>query len=269
VHLNEEEMIIVDVQPNIHDYIAEHIPGAIYIPEGVLRSHRGHLPCEFVAEEAIEPVFRQAGLKKGIPIVVYTGTSVFKGWGDGLEQTMMAYSMVRFDLDTVYVLDGGLDKWKAEGKSLSQEFPTAMESDFNAVMEPDFRIDYETFKAVKDKSNVILVDARPPEVYRGKGPWRKPGHIPGAINIPWPSFMDTRNRSLLKPHEEILRIIEKIGIGRDNMVIWYCGTGREAINPFILFKWYFDYPDVKIYEGSFTEWTAYPGNPTVTGPDPR
>jgi thiosulfate/3-mercaptopyruvate sulfurtransferase len=81
--------------------------------------------------------------------------------------------------------------------------------------------------------------------------------------------MDTRNRSLLKPHEEILRIIEKIGIGRDNMVIWYCGTGREAINPFILFKWYFDYPDVKIYEGSFTEWTAYPGNPTVTGPDPR
>jgi thiosulfate/3-mercaptopyruvate sulfurtransferase len=268
-HLNGGTLTIVDVQPNIHDYIAEHIPGAIYLNEGLLRTFRKNMPAEYVPSEAIAPVFCQAGLKANAPTVVYTGTGIFKSWGDGLEQTMMAYSLARFGHENIYVLDGGLDKWKTETKPLSQEFPQIAASDFRVSLKYDYMIDYETLKAVKDHDDVILLDARPPNVYEGQGPWRKPGHIPGAINVPWASLMDGNNKRLLKPHEELLRIIEANGITPERTVICSCGTGREATNQFILFKCYFGYPKVKIYEGSFTEWTAYPENPTVTGKNPR
>lgn len=94
-------------------------------------------------------------------------------------------------------------------------------------------------------------------------------HIPGAVNLPWASLMDEGNKRLLKPDDEIQAILESKGVRPDKTIICSCGTGREATNEFLLFKWYLGYPKVKIYEGSFTEWSLYPDNPTVTGKSPR
>jgi thiosulfate/3-mercaptopyruvate sulfurtransferase len=268
-NLNKQEMTILDVQPNIHDYIEEHIPGAIYVNEGLLRTYIDAMPARYVPLETIQPVFRYAGLKLGIPAIVYTGTGAAKGWGDGLEQTMMAYSLARFGHDCVYVLDGGLDKWKKEKKPLTKKFPRAAASNFNVSIQSDFYIQYDEFKAAKDRKDVIVLDARPPEVYEGQSYWIKPGHIPGAVNVPWASLMTDANKSLLKSDEEILAILKANDVNPDKTIICMCGTGREATNEFILFKWYFNYPSVRIYEGSFTEWSAYPENPTVTGKNPR
>ena len=262
-------MAILDVQPNIHDYIEQHITGAIYLNEGLLRTYIAGMPGRYVPPETIQPVLRCAGLKPGVPAVVYTGTGAAKGWGDGLEQTMMAYSLARFGHDCVYVLDGGLDRWKGEGKALTKEFPKTVTSDFTVRVQSDFFIQYEEFKAMKDRKDVIVLDARPPDVYQGQSFWIKPGHIPGAVNVPWASLMADKNKSLLKPDEEILAIFTANNVSPDKTIICTCGTGREATNEFILFKWYFNYPSVKIYEGSFTEWTTYPENPTVTGKNPR
>jgi len=268
-NLKKQEMAILDVQPNIHDYIEEHIPGAIYLSEGLLRTYIDGMPGRYVPPETIQPVLRYAGLKAGVPAVVYTGTGAAKGWGDGLEQTMMAYSLARFGHDCIYVLDGGLDKWKSERKPLTKEFSRTVASDFTVRVQSDFCIQYEEFKAMKDRKDVIVLDARPPDVYQGQSFWIKPGHIPGAVSVPWASLMTDKNKSLLKPDEEILAIFTANNVRPDKTIICTCGTGREATNEFILFKWYFNYPSVKIYEGSFTEWTAYPENPTVTGKNPR
>jgi len=267
--LNKQEMMILDIQPNIHDYIEEHIPGAMYVNEGLLRTYIKGIPSRYVPKETIQPVLRLAGLKLGVPTVVYTGTGAAKGWGDGLEQTMMAYSLARFGHDSVYVLDGGLDKWKGEKKPLSKEFPMAQVSDFTVRVQSDFYIEYEEFKQIKDRKDVMVLDARPAAAYEGQAYWIKPGHVPGAINVPWASLMTDKNKSLLKSDEEISAILNANGVGPDKTIICTCGTGREATNEFILFKWYYNYPNVKIYEGSFTEWTAYPENPTVTGKSPR
>ncbi|HUH67362.1 MAG TPA: sulfurtransferase [Syntrophales bacterium] len=268
-NLKSREMIIMDVQPNIHDYIQEHIPGAIYLNEGLLRTYIDGMPARYVPRETIQPVFRLAGLKSGVPVVVYTGTGAAKGWGDGLEQTMMAYSLARFGHDVIYVLDGGLDKWKDEKKPLSKEFPKTARSDFSTRVVSDFYIEYEEFRAIKDRKDVLVLDARPPDVYEGQSFWIKPGHIPGAVNVPWASLMTDTNKSLLKSDDEISAILSANGVGPDKTIICMCGTGREATNEFILFKWYFNYPNVRIYEGSFTEWSSYPENPTVTGKNPR
>ncbi|MGA3207992.1 MAG: sulfurtransferase [Syntrophales bacterium] len=268
-NLKKQEITILDVQPNIHDYIEQHIPGAIYLNEGLLRTYINGMPARYVPLDTIQPILRYAGLKQGVPAVVYTGTGAAKGWGDGLEQTMMAYSLARFGHDCVYVLDGGLDKWKGEGKPLTKEFPKTVTSDFTVRVQSDFYIQYEEFKAAKDRKDVMVLDARPPDGYEGQSYWIKPGHIPGAVNVPWASLMTDANKSLLKSDEKISAILKANDVRPDKTIICTCGTGREATNEFILFKWYFNYPSVKIYEGSFTEWTAYPENPTVTGKNPR
>lgn len=268
-HLGDKGLTILDCQPDVHDYIAEHIPGAFYMSQGLLRVSEGHVPASYIPAEAMQAICRQVGLKADAPVVVYTGTGVFKGWGDGLEQTMMAYSLARFGHNSVHVLDGGLDKWKAEGKALTQEFPTLRPSDFVARAREEYPIGYQEFRAIKDRADVILLDARPAAVYEGKGPWPKPGHIPGAISLPWATLMDSANKRLLKPDAEIQAILAAAGVAPDKTIICSCGTGREATNEFILFKWYLQYPKVRIYEGSFTEWTAYPDSPTVVGKNPR
>jgi thiosulfate/3-mercaptopyruvate sulfurtransferase len=260
---------IVDVQPNIHDYILEHIPGAVYFNPALLRVPDKGVPGKYVPEQVAELLFGRIGLSDDCPVVVYTGVGGFKGWGDGLEQTMVAYSLVRFGHKKVYILDGGLKEWKKKGGKVTKEFPVVEKSGFRIELRKDFWIEYEEFKRIKDNENVVLLDARPENVYEGQGPWVKPGHIPGAINLPWKRLMADDNPALLKDEDEIESILDEKVITKDKTVICSCGTGREATNEFVMFKFLLEYPDVKIYEGSFTEWTSYPENPTVTGKNPR
>jgi thiosulfate/3-mercaptopyruvate sulfurtransferase len=260
---------ILDVQPDIHDYILEHIPGAVYLNPNLLRvSYKGK-PGGYVPEKVAELFFKRVGLSADYPVVVYTGVGGVRGWGDGLEQTMVAYSLVRFGHNRVYVLDGGLNDWKKEGRRLTKEFPVVEESDFKVRFRKDYLIEYEDFKRIKDDKGVILLDARPTNVYEGQGPWAKPGHIPGAINLPWKTLMVEGNPTLLKEEDEIRDILDGKGISPGKSIICSCGTGREATNEFIMFKFLLGYHDVRIYEGSFTEWSSYPENPTVTGKNPR
>lgn len=268
-HIEDENLMILDVQPNIHDYVKEHIPGAVYMNEGLLRvSHKGK-PGMYVPRLAFQVVARRVGIMPDKPVVVYTGKGLVKGWGDGLEQTMMSYSLARFGHDNVLVLDGGMEKWKAEDGPVEQEFPKIKDSKFKAVVREGYFIKYRDFKKMKDDTNVMVLDARPANVYEGQGPWIKPGHIPGAVNLPWKSLMDPDNPRLLKPDDEVNSILQGKGVTRDKTIICSCGTGREASNEFNLLRFYMGFPNVLIYEGSFTEWTSFPRNPTVTGPNPR
>jgi len=264
----DKGIMIMDTQPNVHDYIVEHIPGAVYLNEGHFRTHRVNQPAGFVAAGTVEPILRNAGLKPDVPVVVYTAIGAAKGWGDGLEQTMVAYSLARYGHDDVCVLDGGLDKWKVEGKPLAKEYGRSEPSNFKAIVRSEYFIDYEEFKRIKDREDVIVLDARPPEKYEGQSFWMKPGHIPGAVNLPWQDLMDEKNKALLRPEEEVMAILGKHGIDPDRTIVCSCGTGREATNEFLLFKFYLGYPRVRLHEGAFTEWVSYPDNPTVTGKSP-
>ncbi len=268
-NLGNGNFMILDVQPDIHDYITEHIPGSVYFNQKLLRIPYKGIPGKFVSENVIKQLFNRVGLKPDFPVVVYTGTGSFRGWGDGLEQTMVAYSLARFGHNKVWLLDGGLDKWKKENRALTKEFPPIEESDFPVNLREDFFVNIEQVKEMKEREDVILLDARPSEMYEGQSIWAKPGHIPGAMNLPWKSLMNSENTRLLKPGEEIKKILDAQNITKDKIIICSCGTGREATNEFILLKYFFDFPKIKNYEGSMTEWTAYPENPTVTGKNPR
>ena len=269
-HMDDADLTIIDTQPNVHDYIQEHIPGAVYLTEGVLRVSNRGFPTSYSPDACIQESFRRAGLKADLPAVVYTGKGVFSGRGDGLAQVMMAYTLAKYGHDTVYILDGGIDGWKSEGKELSQEFPSVEPSGFTINVRNDYAVGYDEFQKIKDNDDVIVLDARPKAFYEGtSGPWRTRGHIPGAISLPWRSLMDDANPALFKSNDELDTILEGHGVDRFRTVICTCGTGREATNEFVLLKWLYRYPNVRLYEGSITEWTMYPDNPVVTGPRAR
>jgi thiosulfate/3-mercaptopyruvate sulfurtransferase len=271
-HLQDSNLQILDVQPNVHDYISAHIPGAIYVNENLFRIHQ-NIPNFWMPADRVQTILRGIGIRRGVPLVMYTSYGPLSKCttyiGDGLEQTMVAYTLARYGHDRVYLLDGGLIKWQQENRPVTQQFPVVLESDFTVELQKDLFIGYEEFRATKDREGVLLLDARPTNVYEGKGPWPKAGHIPGAINLPWPSLMNDHNKTLLKPDEQIRQIVAEKGVTRDREILIYCGTGREATNEFILLKWYLGLPRVRLYEGSFTEWSAHPENPTVTGKNPR
>jgi len=264
----DDDMAIIDCQPNIHDYIQEHIPGAVYLNEEFLRASLKGMPNVFSAKEVVGATFRRVGVSMRRPVLVYTGVGQYKKWGDGLEQTNMAYGLSRYGHDRVYILDGGIDRWRKEGRKLSQIFPKLSEGDFEETVRSDYYIEYQEFKAIKDRPDVLVLDARPTAFYEGQGPWIKPGHIPGAISFPWANLM-TDNKRELKPEDEMVKMLEGAGITKDKTIITSCGTGREQTNEFLLLKFYFGFPKVKGHEGAFTEWTSYPENPTVLGKSPR
>ncbi|WP_414470160.1 sulfurtransferase [Methanobacterium sp. ACI-7] len=264
----DEKIMILDAQPDIHDYIKEHIPGACYFNEWFLRQMLGNIPGSYIPQDAIQAIFRKQGINRDIPTIVYTGRGAYFKRGDGWGQSMTAYSLARFGHNDIYLLDGGIDKWKEEEKELTKVFPTIKESKFEPILREDYYVTYEEFKAIKDNDDVVVLDARPFKYYSGPSMWIKHGHIPGAKHLQAVAFMHSDNRQLLKTEDEITSLAEECEATPDKTIICYCGTGREATNLFVVFKWFLGYEKVKIYEGSITEWTQRDDNPTVTGPNP-
>jgi thiosulfate/3-mercaptopyruvate sulfurtransferase len=272
-HLNDKNLTIIDCQPNIHEYIQDHIPGALYAHENLFRCHEGKIPTRWISVEAATLLFRTLGIDSERHVVAYSSSGPLTACttfiGDGLEQTMLAYTLARFGHHKVYVLDGGFEKWKEEKRPLTREYSTAVSSNYILNLKDEFFIEYDELKKIKDKPDTVLIDARPPAFYEGQGPWLKPGHIPGAVSLPWKTLMDDKNKKLMKTPEQLEAMVKAIGATPDKTIICSCGTGREATNEFLLFKWFLGYPKVRIYEGSFTEWLLYKDNPTVTGKSPR
>ncbi|TFF91697.1 sulfurtransferase [Candidatus Thorarchaeota archaeon] len=264
-----DEIRVIDIQPDIHDYIKAHIPGAVYFAQKLLRVPEHGRPGVYIEPEQFEALMSRIGVNNDTPVVIYTGIGLHSGIGDGLDQPMLAYTLMRFGHKEVYLLDGGFDKWVREGKLVTQEFPEIKPTKFKAKVNKGMYVDLQQVEKMKDKDDVVLLDARPGNWYKGEdSPWIRDGHIPGAVNLPWKTLMHPENAAELKPVEEIRKLAEEVGATKDKTIICSCGTGREATNEYTIFKHLLDYPDVKLYEGSFTEWTMDPDRPVATGTKP-
>ena len=153
-----KDITILDVQPNVHDYFQEHLPGAIYCNEGLFRVPKNGRPAVYVDTSVVASLFGRLGLEKDTPVMVYTGKGAFTNSGDGLAQTMVAYTLARFGMRSVHLLDGGIDEWKATGGETTQIFPYADETEYEPDVAEEYFIDYDTFTEVKDNDEVVLLE---------------------------------------------------------------------------------------------------------------
>jgi len=264
----DRELTILDCQPNVHDYVRGHIPGAVYLAEESLRLSSLGMPHVWLDEGTASSILSRVGVPRNRPVLTYSSINPQVPTGDGVPQCMMAYSLARYGHENIFVLDGGLDEWMKGGGRIETRYPAMEPSSFSARLDRSLFIEYEEFLRVKDDRGVVHIDTRSSNQYQGRSPWPKEGHIPGAINIPWSECFAQENLCLLRPKEEIGEMFSRAGVTRDKTIICHCGSGRKAAAQLIVLKFLLGFPEVRLFEGSFTEWCAHPENPTVTGPSP-
>lgn len=162
--------------------------------------------------------------------------------------------------DRAALLDGGLGAWKAAGYPLSTEPASPEPGSLTLNLRPGLITDREEVLASLGRDDVMLVDAMSGEHYRGEvAMYARPGHIPGARNLPSTLLLDGTGR--FRPQDELEMLIDG---DRGDRTITYCGGGIAAsADAFVLTR--LGFTDVAVYDASLEEWAADPANPMVTG----
>jgi len=153
--------------------------------------------------------------------------------------------------DEVFVLDGGLPKWIAENKPLSDKPTTASKGTFKSSFINSCVVDASQIL----KTKIQIIDARHPKRFSGKAPEPRvnlrSGHIPNSVNIFYKSLLDNHNQ--LKPDTELLSIFSRAGIELDKPIITSCGSGVTASIIILALK-KLDHVKTALYDGSWSEW---------------
>jgi thiosulfate/3-mercaptopyruvate sulfurtransferase len=170
------------------------------------------------------------------------------------------------------VLDGGLEKWRAEGRPVSTAAEEPKPAAFTVRLRPEVVV---ALAEVRDASwvatnqkpaTITLVDARPPAEFTGKAPGEgvpRGGHIPGASSVFWKNHLVSDANPVLRPERELRALFRGAGATDGSKVITYCRTGGQASHAYFVAK-YLGY-DVAMYDGSYIEWSNASDTPVVSG----
>ena len=250
---------ILDVRPDPHDYFSGHVPNAVHIADGTLRGPLYGVPVQYQDPETLSKLLSRAGVRNTDQVVVYSDGSNVLG------ATMVAYVLHRMGHPRVMVMDGGWTAYKAS-QNATQAYPRYTETKFKPREDKTLRVTLDEVKILKDRKTVKFIDARPEKAYRGEiTTWMRNGHIPGAFNIDWHTLMDSNNPHQFKSVDAIKAIMAEKGISSADDIVLYCGTSREASLEFMTLKYILGFPKVRLYEGSWTEYSSIAELPIETG----
>jgi thiosulfate/3-mercaptopyruvate sulfurtransferase len=267
-NINNPKIRIVEVDEDVLLYDTGHIPNAVKIDWHT--ELNDPVKRDYINEEQFEKLCSEKGISNDTTVVFYGDKNNW--WA--------AYALWVFNLfghELVKIMDGGRNKWIQEGKPLVKEVPQFPKTNYKAKKRNDNPI-----RAFKDeiiehiKKGGILIDVRSPKEYTGElihmpdypqeGALRG-GHIPTAINIPWATAVN--EDGTFKSLEELRKIYkEKFNITEDKEIITYCRIGERSAHTWFVLKYLLNYPKVKNYDGSWTEWGNSVRVPIVKGEDP-
>jgi thiosulfate/3-mercaptopyruvate sulfurtransferase len=163
----------------------------------------------------------------------------------------------------VSYLDGGLPKWNAEQRPVSTELPSIETTDLIVATDPNVLVDLDWLRTRLGRPGIAVVDGRPVEWYSGlAGDYDRPGHIRGAVNIPFFTLLSKEPPYLLKSLGELTDIFAGAGAGPTDTVVVYCGTGLWGSLLYLAAR-YLEY-NVRLYDGSFQEWSSTESLPVET-----
>ncbi len=242
------------------DYLAGHLPGAVYVDlerelarPGVPERGRHPLPdpADFAAAVA------RWGVGVGDRIVAYDDN-------DGVAAARAWWVLRRHGLD-VRVLDGGFRAWVASGRRLESSDRAAATAAIRLAPATGGVADID--EAALAPSRGVLLDVRAPRHYRGHAPGTDPvaGHIPGAINLPTVAHIGPDG--LLRSPDEIRSVLAGVGVGPDTDVVVYCSSGIPSAHTALAFA-VAGYDRVRVFVGSWSEWSRDRGRPVATGAAP-
>lgn len=257
---SDKNLRILDTRTNPMDYFIGHLPNAVNIADNTLRGPDSGLPVQYLTPDKMGQLLSRAGVTDNNRVLVYSDGR------DVLGATMVAYVLERLGHKDIAVLDGGYAGYKAT-QTVTKEFPRYSPSQLTVRDNKSIRVSLDEVKNLIGKPGVTFIDPRPEKLFQGEEKiWTRNGHIPGARNIPWPTFTEADNPHKLKSLDEIQQILAAKKIDRNSDIIVTCSTGREATLQYVVLKHLLNYPKVRIYEGSWTEYSQT-NLPVATGPE--
>lgn len=243
------------------DYLAAHIPGAVFFDVDAVSDHSNPLPHMFPTAEQFGRDVGALGVGNGDTVVVYDSG----GWVAAPRAWWMFLS---YGHDNVRVLDGGLKKWRAEGRPVESGAVTPKPATFKATF------DERRVRSIKQMvANIAshaeqVIDARASERFEGRAaeprPGLRAGHIPGARSLPYGNLVDAASGTM-KSLPELRAAFTSAGVTLDAPIVTSCGSGvSAAVLTLALYRLGVENP--ALYDGSWSEWGAAGGPPIATGP---
>jgi len=251
-HLNDTGIRFVEVDVDTEAYESGHLPGAVgWNWKGQLQDQ---LRRTIASKEDFQRLLRNSGINNDTTIVLYgDNNNWFAAW---------AYWLLKYyGHEDVRILDGGRKKWEAESRTLTQEVPDYEAGNYSIEKVQDKYRAYRSDIAKNLKSaNFGMVDVRSPEEFQGKilAPEglnelsQRAGHIPGASNIPWSKAVN--EDGTFKSREELKKLYQQEGITPDKEIVAYCRIGERSAHSWFVLNELLEFPTVRNYDGSWTEW---------------
>jgi thiosulfate/3-mercaptopyruvate sulfurtransferase len=242
------------------DFLARHIPGAVFFDVDAVSDHSNPLPHMFPTAAQFGRDVGALGIGNDDTVVVYDSG----GWVAAPRAWWMFLS---FGKD-VRILDGGLKKWVAEGRAVESGEASPKASIFKATFDSRRVRNVQQLVANLSSRAEQVIDARANERYQGKVPEPRPGlrsgHIPGSLSLPYNNLFNAATGEM-KSLDELRAAFTGAGVKLEAPVVTSCGSGvSAAVLTLALYRLGVENP--ALYDGSWTEWGAADGPPIATGP---
>jgi thiosulfate/3-mercaptopyruvate sulfurtransferase len=260
-HLNDKSVRIAEVDYDpIANYHLGHIPGAILLDWK--NDMNDPLSRDILSRQQLQEVLGRGGITPETKIILYGD---FNNWFAAFAYWILNY----YGVQNVVLMNGGRKKWIAEDRPFTKEVPRPPRTSFTVkATNENIRTYLDHVKRSLKQSNRIFVDVRSPSEFTGEitAPPEYPnehaqrgGHIPSAVNIPWSQAV--RDDGTFKSAEELSKLYQSKGVTSDKEVITYCRIGERSSFTWFVLKYLLGYPNVKNYDGSWTEWGNMVRNP--------
>ena len=229
------------------EYLAGHIPGAVRFDIDAIADHSNPLPHMLPDAGQFARDVGALGIADTDTIVVYDGAGMFSA-------PRVWWTFRLFGAEKVFILDGGLPRWKAQGRPLETGPVKRAPRQFRARLPANVVASLETVRAALRNKSAQVVDARPAERFLGRAPEPRPGvrsgHMPGAFNVPSTAVVE--NGTLASP-DKLRRAFAAGGVDLDAPIITSCGSGVSAATLWLALDALGKEPKA-LYDGSWSEW---------------
>jgi len=264
-HLDDPNVVLIEVDEDTEAYVGGHIPGAIRLDWN--KDLKDGVRHDFISKERLEELLSSKGVANDQTIVLYGGNN---NWFAAYAYWFITYH----GHDDVRLLDGGRKKWELDARELTKDVPERARTDYKAKDGDEAIRAYrdEVIAAIGAKN---LIDVRSPDEYAGRllapahlpqEQAQIPGHVPTAINVPWSKTAN--DDGTFRGDDELKDLYSEAGFDFSKETIAYCRIGERSSHTWFVLQEILGESSVKNYDGSWTEYGSLRAVPVALGDEP-